>query len=273
MLRKIVEQKKGEVATLRQGTNLQQMLTEMKALPATRGFVNALTTSPRKVSLIAEVKKASPSKGIIRANFDPAAIAASYQEAGVDAISVLTDETFFQGGLSYLQIIRELVPQPLLRKDFTIDEYQVAQSRVSGADAILLIAAILDREQIKHFYQMAVEIGLDVLIEVHDQTELEQVMSAVEPMLFGINNRDLRTFTTNLHTSVDLLKLIPSGIPVVSESGLATAEDVHLVGMAGARSILVGEQFMRQQDVVRAVRELMQDQHMKPQVISRGDTI
>ncbi|ATO51206.1 indole-3-glycerol phosphate synthase TrpC [Brevibacillus laterosporus] len=273
MLRKIVEQKKVEVAALRQETTLQQMLTEIQALPGTRGFVKALTTSPRKVSLIAEVKKASPSKGIIRADFDPAAIAKSYQEAGVDAISVLTDETFFQGDLKYLHIIRELVLQPLLRKDFTIDEYQIVQARASGADAILLIAAILDREQIKHFYQMAVEVGLDVLIEIHDHAELEQVLSVVDPMLLGINNRDLRSFTTNLNTSVELLKLIPTKIPVVSESGLATAADVKAVGTAGARSILVGEQFMRQLDVVSAVRDLMQDQQMKPQMISRGETI
>ncbi|QDX93823.1 indole-3-glycerol phosphate synthase TrpC [Brevibacillus laterosporus] len=272
MLRKIVEQKKVEVAALRQCTTLQQMLMNIQALPVTRGFVKALTNSVRQVSLIAEVKKASPSKGIIRADFDPVAIAKSYQEAGVDAISVLTDETFFQGDLTYLNIIREQVSQPLLRKDFIVDEYQIVEARGNGADAILLIAAILNREQIKHFYQMAVDIGLDVLIEVHNQTELEQVMSAVEPMLLGINNRDLRTFTTDLNTSAELLKLIPTEIPVVSESGLATAAEVNMVGMAGARSILVGEQFMRQQDVVSAVRDLMQEKQVKVKMISEGET-
>ncbi|MET3289503.1 UNVERIFIED_CONTAM: indole-3-glycerol phosphate synthase [Brevibacillus sp. OAP136] len=256
MLHKIVETKKEELAVLKKTTGIYDLLTQAEAMGATRGFIRSLTQSERNVSVIAEVKKASPSKGIIRADFHPVEIAKAYEAARVEAISVLTDVNYFQGSLSYLRDIRQAVSVPLLRKDFLIDELQVVEARANGADCILLIAAILDEEQLRHLHQTAASLTLDVLIEVHNQEELEKVYRAVTPKLLGINNRNLRTFTTDLATTAELIKQIP-GIPVVSESGIAGPDDLCFVQEAGARSVLIGEHFMRQDDIVQAVIGLM----------------
>jgi indole-3-glycerol phosphate synthase len=257
MLRKIVETKREEIARLKNVTSLQALLNEAGQTSAPRGFLRALQESPRPVSVIAEVKQASPSKGLIRESFDPLAIARAYMEAEADAISVLTDETYFQGSLDYLRDIRAEVRQPLLRKDFLIDEWQVAEARAYGADCVLLIAAILDGPQLQHLVQTAEGLGMDVLLEVHDLAELETAFRFAEPRLLGINNRNLHTFHTDLTVTRDLIASIPQGITVVSESGIATAQDIEYVRAVGARAVLVGEHFMRQADVRQAVLDLV----------------
>ncbi|MGE5703468.1 MAG: indole-3-glycerol phosphate synthase TrpC [Clostridia bacterium] len=257
MLHKIVETKKEELATLKSTTSMNQLIDEAKKRGETRGFIHSLTQSDRAVSVIAEVKKASPSKGVIRESFHPVEIAQAYAAARAEAISVLTDERYFQGSLDYLRRVRDAVELPIIRKDFLIDELQVAEARANGADCILLIAAILEEEQLRHLYQTATELSLDVLIEVHDHGELESVFRAVTPRLLGINNRNLRTFSTDLQTTRDLIKEVPANIPVVSESGISKREDVQFVQEAGARAVLIGEHFMRQNDIAKAVTSLM----------------
>ncbi|MGN7468953.1 indole-3-glycerol phosphate synthase TrpC [Brevibacillus sp. SAFN-007a] len=257
MLRKIVEKKREEIARLQKETSVAALLRQAKAEEPPRGFRRALEQSVRPVSVIAEVKKASPSKGLIRPDFDPIAIAQAYQAAEAECLSVLTDESFFQGSLAYLQAIRQVVDRPLLRKDFLIEDIQVVEARAAGADCILLIAAILTREQLRHLSQTAEELGMDVLVEVHDRRECELVFRVIEPKLLGINNRNLHTFQTDLAVTHELLAELPASLTVVSESGIATATDVENVRRAGARAVLVGEHFMRQQDVKQAVLDLV----------------
>ncbi|WP_432776973.1 indole-3-glycerol phosphate synthase TrpC [Brevibacillus gelatini] len=257
MLHKIVEKKREEIARLQKETTVAALLQQAKAQEPPRGFRQALVQSVRPVSVIAEVKKASPSKGLIRPDFDPLAIARSYQEAEAECLSVLTDESFFQGSLAYLQGIREAVDRPLLRKDFLIEEIQVVEARAAGADCILLIAAILTHEQLRHLSQTAEELGMDVLVEVHDKRECELVFRAMEPKLLGINNRNLHTFQTDLAVTHNLLAELPASLTVVSESGISSAADVENVRQAGARAVLVGEHFMRQPDVKQAVLDLV----------------
>ena len=257
MLHKIVDKKREEVAQLRASTSIPQLLQEASEMRPAKPFGKALLESYRPVSVIAEVKKASPSKGVIRPDFDPLAIANSYAAAQVECMSVLTDEPFFQGSKAYLKSISTAVSQPLLRKDFLIDEIQVVEARACGADCILLIAAILDGHQLKQLAQTAADLGMDTLIEVHDRAELEQVLAVTTPSLLGINNRNLRTFVTDLDVTRELAASVPPGIPVISESGISSAQDVNAVRAYGARSILVGEHFMRQQDVTQAVLDLV----------------
>ncbi|USG63504.1 indole-3-glycerol phosphate synthase TrpC [Brevibacillus ruminantium] len=257
MLHKIVERKQEEVAQLRSSTSIPALLREAEAMRPAKPFGEALLGSPRPVSVIAEVKKASPSKGVIRPNFDPVAIAKSYAAAQVECMSVLTDTPFFQGSKAYLQEISQIVSQPLLRKDFIIDEYQVVEARAIGADCILLIAAILDGHQLKELSQAAADLGMDTLIEVHDRSELEKVFSVTTPSLLGINNRNLRTFATDLAVTRELSSLVPAQIPVISESGISRVQDVQEVKQYGARAILVGEHFMRQENVTQAVLDLV----------------
>lgn len=257
MLHKIVETKREEVARLKATTDAETLMKQAETQGKTRGFRHSLITSDRPVSVIAEVKKASPSKGLIREAFHPVEIAEAYARAQAEAISVLTDECYFQGSLQYLQEVRAAVHVPLLRKDFLIDELQVLEARAYGADCILLIAAILDEAQLRHLYQTAADVQLDVLIEVHDLEELERVFRSVTPTLLGINNRNLRTFVTDLQTTNELIRNIPPEIPVVSESGISTQQDIEFVRAAGARSVLVGEHFMRQSDITEAVIQLV----------------
>ncbi|UFJ42773.1 indole-3-glycerol phosphate synthase TrpC [Brevibacillus humidisoli] len=264
MLRKIVETKQEEVARLKAATTQQKLLSRLESAPEPRPFRRSLLESTRPVSVIAEVKKASPSKGVIRADFDPLTIASRYTAASVEAISVLTDETYFQGSLAYLEQITQLTGVPVLRKDFLIDEWQLIQSRAHGADCILLIAAILDREQLHHFSQMARQLGMDTLIEVHNREELELVLDTVHPALLGINNRNLHTFETNLSTTAELMPLIPQGIPVVSESGVSQPEDIAFLQQIGVRAVLVGEHFMRQKDITQAVQRLVGERAPDP---------
>jgi indole-3-glycerol phosphate synthase len=220
-----------------------------------RGFGKALSRSGA-IRLIAEVKKASPSKGVIRGDFDPVRIAQAYEQAGASCISVLTEEKFFQGRLEYLAAIRKAAGLPLLRKDFIIDEYQVYEARAAGADAVLLIAACLEKDQMAEYLGIAGQLGLDALVESHTYRELDKTLLA-GATLVGINNRDLSTFTVSLDTTLDLLKDIPDDRIVVSESGIKTRDDVVKLEKAGVDAVLVGEGLMREKDIGKKVKELL----------------
>jgi indole-3-glycerol phosphate synthase len=247
----IVEQKRHEVKQL-----LARGIGEPEyAAAPPRGFQRALTAFAG-ISLIAEAKKASPSKGIICADFDPVSIARQYEAGGAQAISVLTDEKFFQGSLAYIPMVRAAVGLPVLRKDFIIHEVQIAEAGRFGADAVLLIAAILETEQIRDFLARSRELGMDALVEVHDEAELEKALAAGSPLI-GINNRNLKDFSMNLETTFHLKRQIPEEIPVVSESGIRTVEDIRRLAAAGIAAVLVGEKLMRASGRELAVHELM----------------
>ena len=215
------------------------------ALGPFRGFRKALLSG--KFGFIGEVKKASPSAGVIAADFDPVRIASIYHAAGANCISVLTDEKFFQGHLDYLALIRQKLPSPLLRKDFTIDEVQIYQAALAGADAVLLIVASLSDDELKRFKAAAKQIGIDCLVEVHDETELERALEAGADFI-GINNRNLATFEVDLKVTEQLAPKLPKDCTIVSESGIRTAEDLQRVIAAGAHAVLIGEALMRAPD-------------------------
>lgn len=243
ILDRIVARKREEVAQLRrQGIVLPAAFQE-GPVPPPRGFTGALISGPG-VAVIAEVKRASPSKGVISADFRPVAIAANYQRQGARAISVLTDHDFFQGSLADLMAVRAAVQLPVLRKDFLIDPLQIDQAGAHGADAVLLIAAILDRHQLSDFQARAAELGMDSLVEVHNEAETELALAA-GARLIGINNRNLNDFSMDFSTTFRLKKLIPADIPVVSESGLRSADDFQRLRAAGVAAALVGETLMR----------------------------
>lgn len=245
----ILEAKRAEVAALRASGQ-----PFAPAHTAHRPFAGTLDRLP-KVAVIAEVKKASPSKGVIRADFDPVAIATSYEKAGAAAISVLTDERFFQGSCAYLRAVREAVALPVLRKDFIIDTLQVEQTAHLGADAMLLIAAALEDAQLAELMAAAAQFGIEPLVEVHNGAELQRVLR-LSPRVIGINNRDLATFTCDIQTTLNLIPGIPSDTIVVSESGIGGADDTACLRRAGVRAVLVGESLMRRDDPAPLIREL-----------------
>ena len=220
-----------------------------------RGFYRSLIDH-EGIAVIAEAKKASPSKGVICADFDPAVIAADYEKGGAQALSVLTDVDFFQGSLAYIPIVRSRVSLPVIRKDFIIHEAQIRQARAFGADAILLIVAILDKIQLRDFRQFAEELGMDCLVEVHDEWEGEMAVEAGS-RLIGVNNRDLRDFSVDLNTTLRVKKMIPEEIPVVSESGIGSYDDVRKLSDHGVAAVLVGESLMRADDRAEALRQLV----------------
>ncbi|MHA0855447.1 indole-3-glycerol phosphate synthase TrpC [Paenibacillus sp. CMAA1364] len=257
-LDKIVLTKIKEVEQLKKNLDLTIAEGIIADMPQTRGFERSLSTRKRRnMGLIAEVKKASPSKGLIRPDFDPVAIALAYEEAGADCLSVLTDVDYFQGSGEYLKAVHAAVKLPLLRKDFIIDEHQIYEARLLGADAVLLIASILTPSQISTFIKTASTIGLDALIEVHNTEELEGVLELDQASLIGINNRNLQTFETSLETTATLMAMIPKGITMISESGIASVDDLSYLREAGANGVLIGEYFMRRNDIAMAVNELM----------------
>lgn len=253
----ILAHKRSEVATRRAQRPHAGLLAGCRSALPVRGFVRALQSAfdAGIPGVIAEIKKASPSKGLIRADFDPPSIAASYESGGATCLSVLTDERFFQGTDSYLQAARNAVTLPVIRKEFIVDRYQIAESRCLGADCILLIASALDPSALAEFHQEATELGLDVLIEVHDEQELADAL-ALSPRLVGVNNRNLKTFEVSLQTTVRLKALLPPGILMVAESGIHTREDVRLLQGCGVNTFLVGEAFMRAEDPGSRLREL-----------------
>lgn len=247
----IVERKQQEVAALKR-TGLRG---PEKDIDPARGFYKAITDY-EGVAIIAEAKKASPSKGVIQPDFDPVRIAKQYKAGGAQAMSVLTDVDFFQGSLDYIPLVRETVDLPVLRKDFMIDPLQIEQAKLFGSDAILLIAAILDTVQLRDYRQMAEELGMDVLVEVHDEDELTSALEA-ESRLVGINNRNLKTFTVDLETTFRLKRMIPGIIPVVSESGISTAEDMARLREEGVAAALIGESLMRSADQSNTLQEFI----------------
>jgi indole-3-glycerol phosphate synthase len=255
ILDEIIAYKKEELAETKRRTPFADIKAKAQDAQPARGFMNALSGSGG-VRLIAEVKKASPSRGVIREDFDPIEIAKIYEKAGASCISVLTEKKYFQGELGYLHTIRGAVALPLLRKDFIIDEYQIFEALTAGADAILLIAACLEKQQMSDYVGIAKQQGLDVLVESHTYKELDRALFA-GAMLVGINNRDLMTFTVDLQRTLDLLKDIPEDRTVVSESGIATHEDVVRLQQAGVDAILVGESLMREKDIGKKVKELL----------------
>jgi indole-3-glycerol phosphate synthase len=268
ILEEIVWAKDREIASARERVSLEQLKCQIADLPATRDFVAALKASCRKPAVIAEIKKASPSKGVIRENFDPVAIARGYAAGGASCLSVLTDKAFFQGGFEVLVAVRDAVELPLLCKEFILSPYQLYQARAAGADAVLLIVAILSDQDLSYLSKVARGLGLAVLVEVHDMAELERVLAvealtgAGTPPLIGINNRDLSTFAVDLATTEDLMarygaQLRAKGALVVSESGLFSRDDLDRVLTAGADAVLVGEALMRQADVTAALEELI----------------
>jgi len=279
ILDRILADKRIEVEARKARTPLEQLRDAIREAPPPRDFASAIrkvlpsplegegkgegethrtsARGPRStVSLIAEVKKASPSKGLIRPDFDPVAIARSYESAGASAISVLTDEQHFQGRLEYLPAIRAAVNLPLLRKDFIVDAYQVYESRAAQADAILLIVAALSRGQLSEFLGLADELGMASLVEVHTAEELDAALE-VGARIIGVNNRDLRTFETKLETTLELASGVPGDRVLVSESGIFTRADVERLMEAGVDAVLVGESLMREPDPGVKVRELL----------------
>ncbi len=258
ILDRIVAVKRDEVAAGRAHCDLPAMRSRAESQGAARDFVAALQ---RKIdagdsAVIAEIKKASPSKGVLRADFRPAEIAASYERHGAAALSVLTDAPFFQGAPEYLAAARKATALPVLRKDFIVDEWQVFESRGLGADAILLIAAVLDDALLRHFEALALGLGMAVLVEVHDQAELDRAL-ALRTRLIGINNRNLRTFEVTLETTLALLPRIPAGRVVVTESGIVASADIRRMREAGVKAFLVGEAFMRAADPGLALAALL----------------
>jgi indole-3-glycerol phosphate synthase len=257
ILREILARKADEVAERRAAHSLASLESRIGEQTEPRGFCRALQqqVAGGQPAIIAEIKKASPSKGVIRDDFHPAKIAVSYQEGGASCLSVLTDKDFFQGSEAYLQEAREACDLPVLRKDFTVDPYQVVEARAIGADAVLLIVAALADEQMRELMQAASEVGLDVLVEVHDRAELERALELATPLI-GINNRDLHSFETRLATTLDLLPYISADRLVVTESGIHTAADVALMRKANVQAFLVGEAFMRAESPGEKLREL-----------------
>jgi indole-3-glycerol phosphate synthase len=264
ILEEIVWHKETEVEQLRERRPLIELQHQTKSAPPTQDFVAALQNAQTKPALIAEVKKASPSKGVIREDFDPVAIAQSYQQGKAACLSVLTDQKFFQGSFDALRQIRAAVDIPLLCKDFIIYPYQIYWARLHGADAVLLIAAILSDKDLQYFLKITQALGMAALIEVHTLEELDRVLGLQGMTLVGINNRDLHDFSVNLHTTQTLLAergnlLQERGIVVVSESGLHTATDLAIVAQAGASAVLIGESLVKQPDPGEAIAKLFAD--------------
>lgn len=255
ILARILEHKRVEVAEAQARIPFSQLEEQAQRAPVVRSFAQALRRADGCVAVIAEVKKASPSKGVIRGSFDPMAIADVYARNGASAISVLTDERYFQGHLDYLRAVRQRVPVPVLRKDFIISRYQVIEARVTGADALLLIVSALGDDELSDLLAYTRVVGMEALVEVHDEEEIQRALRAGATVI-GINNRDLSTFHTTLEVTERLAPLVPSNCLCVSESGIENAEDVRRVARAGAHAVLVGESLMRAENIGEKLREL-----------------
>jgi indole-3-glycerol phosphate synthase len=259
ILQRIVDVKHEEIAAARSRRPLAEVRHEAEARGQLRDFVGALRgrVAAGRAAVIAEVKKASPSKGVLREHFVPAEIAASYERGGAACLSVLTDECFFQGSADYLVSARAACALPVLRKDFIVDEYQVFEARAMGADCILLIAACLDDARMRDLEATAHAVGMAVLVEVHDGAELERALRLATPLV-GVNNRNLRTFEVSLQTTLDLLPAVPAQRLLVTESGILSRDDVQHMRASGVHAFLVGEAFMRAEDPGRALADLFE---------------
>lgn len=257
ILETIVERKHKEVTKRRAQVPLFELKAQLRRQHKPRSFVGALKKRIRRKqsAIIAEVKKASPSKGVIREDFDPISIAQSYEQSGATCLSVLTDVHFFQGSDQYLEMVKTSSSLPVLRKDFIVEAYQVYEARAIGADCILLIAAILDIEKLHEFYDLAVSLGLDVLVEVHNKEELDKALT-LSPAMIGVNNRNLKTFEVDLNTTLDLLSQMPKEVVVITESGIGKRADIDLMLSNDVYGFLVGEAFMREPDPGQALERL-----------------
>lgn len=255
ILSRIIEEKRRVVEEAKRLRSQEELIKEIRNISARSAFKKNISR-PHHVNLIAEIKKASPSRGIIRGDFNPAKIAVTYQANGASAISVLTDERFFEGKLEYIKTVKEHVSLPVLRKDFIIDEYQIYESVAAGADAILLIAELLSANELTHFYDCATSLGLDALVEVHSEEDIEKALAANADII-GINNRDLHTFKVDLGVTQKLLRMLPAGKIRVSESGIKTYEDVMFLKSMGINAVLIGETFMEATDIAAKMREIM----------------
>jgi indole-3-glycerol phosphate synthase len=257
ILQRILQRKREEIDARRVSTPLAEIKARLADIPVPRGFAEALRAkiTVNAPAVIAEIKRASPSQGVIRDHFWPSEIAISYEKGGAACLSVLTDADFFQGTDEHLRQAREACLLPALRKDFTIDAYQLYEARSLGADCVLLIVAALDDAQLREYCDLARELGMDVLVEAHDGTEVDRALMT-SASLIGINNRDLRTFTTSLETTLTLREKIPSERILVTESGIRTREDVKRLRDAGVHAFLVGETFMRAEDPGAELRRL-----------------
>jgi len=254
ILQKIVENKREEVARQKEILPLGELRQMLADRPPTRDFEGAIRD--RGCAVIAELKRSSPSKGRIREDFDPVGIAGIYEDNGASAISILTERKFFEGNAAYVPQISSVVGLPLLRKDFIIDPYQINETRVLGADALLLIARLLEAGELRDFLGLASELGLAALVEVHDAADMEKAVSS-GARIVGINNRDLATFRTDLEVSIRLARMVPKGVTVVSESGIDSRGDIEKLMEAGIHAFLVGESLMREKDVGKKLRELL----------------
>jgi len=254
ILDRIIKVKRREVDYLKESTSIEALQKAVRYLPSPRNFRKAI--SGRDCSIIAEVKRRSPSKGRIREDFDHIEIASLYEENGATAISVLTDEEFFEGKKSYLSEIKETVSLPLLRKDFIIDPYQIYETRIIGGDAVLLIAGILKEETLRQFIDLAESLGLSPLVEVHSREELDKTLAAGAGII-GINNRNLKTFSTDLRTSMELTPFVPEDRIVISESGIHAREDIEALMQKGIHSFLVGEALMKAPNMGGKLKELL----------------
>ncbi|MBM3244387.1 MAG: indole-3-glycerol phosphate synthase TrpC [Candidatus Omnitrophica bacterium] len=254
-LKEIVLKKQERIALAKQQLSEEELKNMIQGLPPARPFLEAIN-KPRQIALIAEIKKASPSRGVIRAEFNLEEIARAYQDAGVQAVSVLTEEDFFLGDISYMNQVKQAIDVPVLRKDFILEPYQVYQSRAFGADAVLLIADLLTKEKLTELMQLADSLGMDYLVEVHNEKELKKVLT-LKPPLIGINNRDLHTLEVDLKTTEKLFILIPKGKTVVVESGLKSYQDILFLKVLGVNAVLIGEAFMEAPDIRRKVEEVM----------------
>lgn len=258
ILNEIIAHKKAELDRLKADFPVkglvQGLKMRIKQLPPPRDFIKAITG--KDIKIIAEVKKASPSKGIIKKDFNPVEIAKIYELNGAAAISVLTEEKYFHGHIDYLREIKEAISLPVLRKDFIFDEYQIYESRAAGADALLLIARVLEKKEIERFLDLSHNLGMSCIVEAHDEEELEKVLST-KAKLIGINNRDLKTFKTDIKTTLNLATKIPKDRIVISESGINSYNDVDLLKRKGIHVFLVGESLMREKDMGKKLKELM----------------
>lgn len=255
ILTRIVETKRIEIEEAKKTKPLAELKKEAGKISLVSSFRKNISR-PHHLNLIAEIKKASPSKGVIREDFNPGKIAAIYQASGAQAISVLTDEKFFQGHLDHIKIVKECSSLPILRKDFIIDEYQIYESLVAGADAVLLICDILSGEELDKFHSLAVSLGLDVLVETHNDEDLKKAVSSGASVI-GINNRDLQTFKVDINVTERLVKHIPPHKTIVSESGIKTHEDIMFLKALGVNAALIGETFMAAPDIGAKIREIL----------------
>ncbi len=255
ILSRIIEDKRRVVEEAKKAVSQEDMARHAKGIYVKSSFRKNISR-PHHINLIAELKKASPSMGIIRGDFNPVKIAVTYEANGASAISVLTDERFFEGKLEYIKKVKERVSLPVLRKDFIVDEYQIYETVASGADAMLLIAEILSSAELRRFYDIARGLNLDVLVEVHNEEDIEKALSANVDII-GINNRDLHTFKVEMSLTQRLARLIPKDKTIVSESGIKTYEDVMFLKSLGVNAVLIGEAFMESDDIALKMKEIM----------------